>query len=280
MSTLDLGGWEPSKVVPSPDGTSTAVLASTRRSLYNQVLIVRDGELAVVTAPTEQATNVAWMPDSKRVLVSFYRSGALALRLHPLEGRAGETVTLETDIGSATGMAVATDGRTAYMGAPGRTTRESEPNDLFQVDLISGRVENLTNTPVESEDSPSFIDDHRVAFNGGQLTTSAGGPNGYAAVFDLRTRAVSRLTEADETVTELAATTRGGWLVFRSFPRNERGQAGVHVLQADTGRRQRLDVDEGAHQPRFSAAGDEVVYVKVGGPGDRRTVETIPLSRP
>jgi Tol biopolymer transport system component len=88
-------------------------------------------------------------------------------------------------------MAVSPDGRTAVIaGAP------FAAGDLYEVDLRSGRMTQLTHTARRFERAPVYLSDRRVAF--GYQTLGTPEINGRIAVMDIKSRRVITVSPSDQ----------------------------------------------------------------------------------
>lgn len=145
----------------SPDGQR--ILAFGRDGIG----IARGGEMELVTEPGSRATDAAWMPDSKSVLVAEGPGEITRLAVLDLDGAVTGVANLSTpfSVGAGNGMAVDSRGARAVVSTEMRDTIGGRRRlDLVLVDLPTGHVTSLTTTPDANESAPVFLDDNRIAF--------------------------------------------------------------------------------------------------------------------
>lgn len=174
----------------SPDGSRLALLG------LHGVGLAENGQYKAVTANGSNAVDGAWMPDSRSMLIAEGPALMERLSVLNLDGSVKGSVGLQIPFsaGAGSGMAVDSRGVRAVMVSELRDSIGGRRRlDLVLVDLLTGQVRKLTDTPDADEAWPLFADDNRVIFG----RTEAGGPS---AVFelDLATLATRRLSPVDE----------------------------------------------------------------------------------
>lgn len=174
MSVVEMpDGWSAEYAQFSPNSERLAVLAFDSRARLRVGLVVGTEIHSVATQG--RLTDFAWMPSSTEFLAAF---GGIMRPAHlevvDLNGQSKRVIELSMDIElTQRGMAVAPNGQRVVVSAQPLGGR-SNPEDLFEIDLDSGAVRQLTNTPDTVEVFPVWrggdvvfteLRDHRTSSN-------------------------------------------------------------------------------------------------------------------
>ena len=138
------------------------------------------------------------MPDGESLLLSY---GAELTGMAPnrfaivsVEGEVLEEIPVGEKLFGDTGVAVAADGKTALFAAQS-PSQFTEATDLWELDLESGILRQVTHTEGLREDDPVFVDDHTAVVLAA-VDDLEGPPSGWLELLDLRTGESDPLTFA------------------------------------------------------------------------------------
>lgn len=262
---VDPGNVSPRESRFSPDGKHLAVRA--RGVGASRLLLAEGGRLRLLPTSDLDVAAFAWMPDSSSLLVAHEDESLVAgLAVINLDGEIVREVPLSERLSITEGMAVRGDGSVAVVPVQ-PPVQAARPTDLVEVDLATGATHKLTDTPVEDEAWPVFVEDGRLLFAGGQLTTDFGGPNGYIAVLDLADGSVRRLTPEDHVASQPTVSPDGSLVVYEAFVDSERRTGGLWQVPVDGSSEPFRIVREDVRWPWFRSDGRALVVTEVGTPG-------------
>lgn len=266
----------------SPDGRTVAYRGVSRGEFARVgVGVGRGGSARWVTSTRIDATDFAWLPDSRRLLIAFRRHPRDPLEgaryeqfaIFDLQGRLLRRVAVDRRLRvESTGLAVAPDGRTAVLAAAG-PGRLDVPTDLFRVDLATGRTVRLTNTPTVYETNPAFVSPSALALTKSVELKSA---NGAIALLQLATRRALPLTPPAQYATAAAAWPHHRQILYSASDRAG-GSRGLYAVGLSKLRR-RLVLGGAFDYPSASPDGRRVLVSVLGQPGafGRLEVHTLP----
>ncbi len=201
-------GWSLDYPTYSPDGKRLIAMAFDSHADLRLTLL-RDDRLE----PLDMARDLvdyAWMPDSRSLLLATGKPmGPSVLQVVDLAGRLQSRVDLGTDIILAqSGMSVSADGRFAFVSA--LADRGLDEQDLFRVDLRSGKIAALTTTSDTVESFPVVREDGEVIY----VATS--GDRRDSVVLSSTGGKITQVSPADLWVDRVSDTSFG--LVVTGFP--------------------------------------------------------------
>lgn len=125
-----------------------------------------------------------------------------------------------------------------------------------------------------------FLEDGRLLFAGGQLTTDFGGANGYIAVLDLADGSVRRLTPEDHVASHPTVSPDGSRVVYEAFVDTARRTGGLWQVPVDGSSEPVRIVGDGVRWPWFRPDGRALVVTEVGMPGRPGGPRLIELDEP
>ena len=169
--------WSFDAVEFSPDGSEMLVVAYDSDS-GGLAALVRGGDVVRFTPDEWWVVEATWFPDSERVLVAVHEGDPLvrtwaSLAVVSTDGVIVSEVDLEDRFRvEAGGFVVSPDGST-IVAAIVPSDDPLVARDLISVEVSSGEVRALTDTPLLAEGSPVFIDDGRIAYSQHEMD---GGP--------------------------------------------------------------------------------------------------------
>lgn len=275
--TLLPDGWEALRGDYSPDGEHLAFLGNrTDPSSSDGRLVVVFGRRERDLTPDEATVEgYGWLPNSQSLLISTSDGGAdgSMLVIVGVDGKTAEPVPIREPLLTVGRVALLPDGRRAIIATQAPSTAE-EYTDLYELNLLTGDLKRLTDTPGTIEEEPVVIDERNIAFAGGKLTGDFGGPNGWIGVLHLPTGEVRRLTPEDQTAGTPTVSPDGKTIVYDAFPGNERSQRALWRVPVAGGEPERI-VERDVQYPAFRRDGSSVVG-QVEGTG---RLEVIPLPR-
>jgi hypothetical protein len=200
-------------VLPSPDGSRfvwvAGYLDQTTFGLLDPDTRPSDTPPAFHLEREMMLLGVAWMPDSRRLLIAFRTRDGDAIGIVSSDtGQMGSSRPLPFTVADYGGITVSPDGTSALVLAAG--SPDSFGKRLYRVDLASGGSD-LAASFIYGARSPMYLDaDTAVVI---ELDLGHSG----LTLLDLRNNAVRRLTANDLNVYELAGTDAQGGLVFTGF---------------------------------------------------------------
>jgi hypothetical protein len=201
----------------SPNGRLVAFLGGIGNRVALGV-IGPEGHATVVTGADAYLHSFAWMPGSDSLLaasVSTAGSDPFSANDFGIWSNDGELVrTISSSVGLSVeeGMTVAADGAVAIVAGtpPPDEAGFGLQADLYLVDLTTGKVEQLTQTPLEDERDPEFVGKDRVFF----VKSKGRDEWGRGYVLDLQSRQLQAVTPADEPVVDATAEGTSDLVVY------------------------------------------------------------------
>lgn len=195
LSSKQQGGrWGWDFGVLSPDRTLVAVVGEAPQDREG-VGIAAHGKVRTVTGQQVVADDVAWLPDSRELVLAYQRDRddilaeeAERFAVIDTDGRVVRDIAFHAPLRAAEGkgMTLAPDGRHVVLGM--RPVGDRNANaDLVEVDLTTGAARTLMVSPDVDETGPSFLPDGRVLVLA-RRTDPAETDTWRLEVVDLRTR--------------------------------------------------------------------------------------------
>lgn len=194
----------------SPDGARLAVISDTG------IGVARGGQVQLITPPGATAVDAAWMPNSAALVVAEGPAVISRLTVVALDGSTTGVATLDAPFSVGDGNGLAVDGRGGFAVA---ATETRDPvggrrhHDLVIVDLTSGHVVPLTQTPGADETWPVFVDATHVLF---ARTTTGGRPT--VVERDLTTGSERTLSAGDEAARPIGTLRTGEPVIAGGLP--------------------------------------------------------------
>jgi hypothetical protein len=189
----------------SPDGAHLAVRSA------DGIGLAEHGQVRPLTPSGSHVVDFAWTPSSDRLLVAEGPIPTGRLDALGLDGLSAGKVTLAPSfsVGSGFGMAVDSTTRHAVVTRAVVDALGGEVHlDLVEVDLQSGAVRVLTETPSVQESDPFYIDDQTVLFQ------RQDGSHSSASVLDLGDLAVRDLTGATVSARPVGVIYQGTYAAY------------------------------------------------------------------
>jgi hypothetical protein len=235
--------WRALRGSYSPDGTRLAFLGTPENDPTDH-LVVSDGKRERDLTPEGGIEGFAWMPDSRTLLAAQADEKAEGSHLLSitLEGKA-DRLPLERAVSIAGGLVVLPDGeRVIVSAAPPSKTELYE--DLFEIELATGKFRALTNTPDLGERFPTLAEDGRVVFSAGVSVSESNHANGWIGIID-PDGSVRRLTPPDQTAMSATVSTgAAAKVLYSAFPGEDRARTALWEVDLAGGPpRLVLDVD-------------------------------------
>lgn len=275
-------GWSVTRAVPSPAGLQVAFLGTPRQGdMLRTRLVLAGREPAELSPPGAQARSFAWMPDGKSLLLAYADDvGSENPTRFALIGTDGSVVRLiEPDRQGVveSGIAIEPDGQRALMPA-----REMSPyvgpTDLWRLNLETGSVEVIRSESRQRDAQawPTYISQDEVVLASGEPISATVEPNGWIGNLDLRTGTTERLTDTAMTADFPSVAPGGQYVVFESFPGNERSKRGLWYVPLDGSIAPTQLIE---HLPGRAAVlepnGRSVLVVDAGSPGDASKIRRV-----
>lgn len=255
-------GWDPWHARFSPDASEIAFFGWDP-SYRPRVGLVRDGTIEAITDERFRAADFTWL-DARRLIVAYRDGNRAKLGVFSLDGRLKKGIVVNRPFRSeTTGMAVSPDGRLVVISAlaPGRS---DGPADLLLIDMKSGHVKNLTNTPSITELWPSFVNDDSLLLTAGRTASHPEGPSGWAEVLDIRSGDVERLTGNDLFVDSAVPVPGAESMIVDTAFQDDRG---LLMIGAD-GKTTSIVGTTGVRWPTFNPDGTTLLFKVVGSPAN------------
>jgi Tol biopolymer transport system component len=141
----------------SPDGS--AILYRTPGAGQLMWLSLQNGETHRVAPEMDRIGSFDWSPDGRRVAFSHYDGSHFNLYVAEVAG--GSPRPLAPELAGVGQVAWSPDGmRLAFTNNATNTT----PPEVYIINVDGSGLTNLTNTPVEADDFPGWLDNGRVAY--------------------------------------------------------------------------------------------------------------------
>jgi dipeptidyl aminopeptidase/acylaminoacyl peptidase len=159
-----------SKAVFSPDGEALLVSGQIGHDYY--VLgLARDGRAERLSVEGMDVVGFGWMPDSRSVLVADASVSDVlddepdhtALYEVGLDGNIRREIEMDRQL-RVSNLAVSHSGDYAILSAVPPMPAVVAPTDLYRLDIDTGKVEQLTDTPETYEEEPLILTDDSVVF--------------------------------------------------------------------------------------------------------------------
>lgn len=209
----------------SPDGSKIA-LSSKSQGTYNLAIVDYQTKNSTTTRfPSLDAINsVAWSPDGSKIAFDGNIGPYQSIFVYNLETEDFQNFT--GDVYTDKEPAWSSDSETVYFVS--NRGDNTEPHtylagyspivedsffdtDLYSVNINSGRIQQLTNTPEWSESQPAATSDGRLAF----VSDQNGIPNIYE--YDVNSRMVYPLTDLQSGVMQMSISYDGTRLAFNAL---------------------------------------------------------------
>ena len=194
----------------SPDGKRFAYVGGGFLGT-SHVAVVEDGRPRKVTPPDVEVSGYAWMPDSASFLVAHGPLARDDLSVFDLKGRQVRAIDLDVAIEIQGGLTVRADGKVAVVAAEAPSIM-TEPSDLLEVDLDTGRTRPLLSTPDIDESEPVFVGEQIVIEEWPRV--DAPRRPGYVSLFDPSTGRVERRTPDGMSIFGFAPSPDGRFFVL------------------------------------------------------------------
>jgi hypothetical protein len=270
--SLKATGWGIFRATLSPDGREVAFWGMDPDGDF-VIGIGRNGKPVPVTPSTMQASDYAWMPDSRCLLVSYRVGNQDQLAIFDLDGRIVRKLRTTTAFRNEfdDGMTVRSDGKTAIIAgmAPGQGT---EPTDLLEVDLQSGRVTALTHTAGISYFFPNFADSHDVVLVAG-TANSPDAPSPELRLLDRTTGVMRKLSQSSQAVVSASAPYGLKEVVYEVF--GGYGNSSLWLVPIPDGIPRELQ-GHGYLWPSLDPTGQWILVGEVGTPSSPGGLKLIP----
>lgn len=208
----------PFAAVFNQDGTRLGVRSA------NGVGVAEAGKVDRFTEDGVDVLDFAWMPSTVPAVI-FAEAPPTSGRLVVVktDGEQLGVVRLDpvVEVAGGQGLTVSPNGREAVLVGATRGPIAAEPSlDLVHVDLETGATRPLTSTTETDEVQPTFVTQTTVAFLA--RATAADDDRAEAAVLDLTTGAVTRISPAGEAVSRVGVLGRGELVAYVATMPGER----------------------------------------------------------
>lgn len=257
-------GWDPWHSGFSPDGELLAFFGFDAE-YQPRIGLVAGGELIATTKRSVAPSDFAWMPDSESVLVAYGRPSAPSkLGIFDLDGELVRDVPLAKSFrAELTGMAVSPDGSFAVVSAM-QAGGEEHPAELLEVDLRTGSVRNVTDTPTVSEEWPVFVRADELILTARTIARGSSDPNGWVAALSLATGTQRRLTSPGLVVDSATARFGGDDAIFNIGLFGQ--EKGLWSVPLDGGAPERVISVDRVRWPTLTPDGKGLLVKVVGSP--------------
>ncbi len=244
----------------------------------SRIGILVQGDTRLLTPERTDASDFAWMPDGQQLLVAVDgRRGGAQLVIMSLEGEVlREVPRLAERLRFGTGMVVASDGKSAIISVRENGVSE-KPADLVRVELASGKVEPLTDTPRLSEEYPALLhDDRKVVYAVGHLVADAPNPSSWISWLDLESRQVRQLTPPNHVVGSPAVFSDGR-ILYDAYEDGPGGRRGIWRL-GEMSEGTTLVSSTAGRFPALNRSGDKLLLTRAGSPASAESLITLDLA--
>lgn len=270
---VSAGGWTPLRGAASSSGEQVAFLGWPESGRITQAKLVLAGSDPVTLGPAVgDARAFAWMPDGESLLLSYgdetMTTAPSRFVIIDLDGEIVREIPLDRQLYGASGLAVAPDGGTALFPAQA-PSQFSEATDLWELNLDSGELRQVTATPDQREDEPVYVDDSTVIITTAEQSLGDGEPSGQLAQLNLDSGEVTPLTGPNQVVGSSAVDPSGRFVVYDAFPGNRREDQALWIVDLEKGSPELL-LEAAARFPSFSDEGALLVLRPSDTPGPSR----------
>jgi len=243
--TTESGSWNPVYGALSPRGSQIAFLGTPRDDPLGAARVLITGGDPVVLGPeTGFARDFAWSPDGTAILIAFgeERSTSSPTTYELVSVEDGSRSVVEPHVPHVTaGIAIDPDGASAVISAQAPSATD-DSLDLWRMDLQTGAMTKITDTPGLSESGPSFLDETHVVV----VTRPGVADRGAVKIVDSRTgEATSPSPPADDIA--WVSASGDGTIAFEVLSSDD-AEAGIWRAKSDGSDQERL-ASKGVRSP-------------------------------
>lgn len=205
----------------------------------------------------------SWEPDGRGLVVSVLVGEPIRTRLVRVrvDNDNAVEVPFAGDVSAEFGLDVSSDGLTAVLG--GQAGGPGNPSDLYELDLETGALGQLTDTPSVQEFHPVYLDTDRVLYVASDVNSNAEGRS-EVMILDRRDGATQRLTPDSVTPSDVALSPDRQLVAFVAGAPGDLTNAALWVMRVDGTGLTRVHGPAGFGPLDFTPDGARLVFTESG----------------